>query len=318
LTKIIKITTFYIEKIDFVRFADRRSPRPIDWEKGTNLRSSRRARTRSLVVLATAAATLAIAPVAGATELFGSGSSAEQPILNVLFKKYHQLHHRIQFAYSPDGGNQGIKDVQAGRSQFSVNTRPPLPSDHGTTYIKAFLDGLCVAVNPSNTLTDLSVTNAKNIFLGLFTSWTQVPGSNLTTTISPVGRNSTAGSYTFFQQAVLGGKTQSSNVLPEGSDGLVATTVKNTPNAIGYVGLAHSGAGSGIRTVQLNGVSCTTANIKNSSYPLWRWIWAVIPTPSARVHPNVQVEQFVNWVATSKVAGQIIAEAGAVPAFNKH
>jgi phosphate transport system substrate-binding protein len=268
--------------------------------------------------LATAAATLALAPVAGATTLFGSGSSAEQPILNVLFKRYHQLHRNISFAYSPDGGNQGVKDVQAGRSQFAVNTRPPLPSDHGTTYFKVFLDGLCVAVNPSNTLSNLSLTNAKNIFLGLFTSWTQVPGSNLgTATISPIGRNSTAGSYTFFQQAVLGGKTQSANVLPEGSDGLVAAEVKGNPDAIGYVGLAHAGAGSGIKTLQLNGVSCTTANIKNNSYPLWRWIWVVIPTPSHTRHPSVQVEQFINWVAASSSAGQLIAEAGAVPAFNK-
>ncbi len=275
------------------------------------------AHTKMLAAMSTAVAALAIAPAAGATTLFGSGSSAEQPILNVLFRQYHILHHNIKFAYSPDGGNQGVKDVQSGRSEFAIQTRPPLPSDHGTTYIKEFLDGLCVAVNPSNSLSDLSLTQTKNIFLGLFTSWTQVSGSNLTTTISPVGRNSTAGSYTFFQQAVLGGQTQSANVLPEASDGLVATTVKNDPNAIGYVGLAHAGAGSGIKTVALNGVSCNKSTIKNGSYPLWRWIWAVIPTPSASRHLDVNVEKFLNWAAVSSTAGRDISESGAVPAFNK-
>ena len=73
--------------------------------------------------------------------------------------------------------------------------------------MKLFLDGLCVAVNPSNGLSDISIAETKNIFLATETNWSQVPGSNLTSTIDPIGRNSTAGLYTFFQQAVLGGKT---------------------------------------------------------------------------------------------------------------
>lgn len=274
-------------------------------------------RAGSLVALVTCSVALALPGSAGATTLFGSGSSAEQPILNILFKQYHQLHHAVRFAYSPDGGNQGVKDVQAGRSEFAIQTRPPLPSDHGTTYIKEFLDGLCVAVNPANKLGNLSIADTANIFLGLFTSWSQVPGTNLSTTIDPVGRNSTAGSYTFFQQAVLGGKTQSSNVLPETSDGLVATQISRDPNAIGYVGLAHAGAGSGVKTLALNGVACNQANIKSNSYPLWRWIWAVVPTPSAGKPLDANVEKFLNWVATNKQAGKIISRGGAVPAFNK-
>jgi hypothetical protein len=39
----------------------------------------------------------------------------------------------------------------------------------------------------------------------------------------------------------------------------------------------------------------------------------VLPTG----HPNKQVEQFLDWVRVSKAAGNIIAAAGAVPAFNK-
>jgi phosphate transport system substrate-binding protein len=278
-------------------------------KKGMTLRS----RTRTFVGLLAAIPALALPAAASATTLFGSGSSAEQPILNVLFRGYSQAHHNIRFNFLPDGGNAGVKDVQAGRREFAVNTRPPLPSDSGTTQFKLFLDGLCVAVNPANSLSDLSIAQAKDIFTGVDTSWSQVGGSNLTSTIDPVGRNSSAGSYTFFQSAVLGGKTQSSNVHPVTSDGLVATAVHGDPNAIGYVGLAHSGKGSGIKPVALNGVACDTANIKNETYPLFRFIWGVVPTS----HPSLQVENFIEWVRTSKTAGQIISRAGAVPAFNR-
>ena len=84
--------------------------------------------------------------------------------------------------------------------------------------------------------------------------------------------------------------------MPVTSDGLVATAIKNDPNAIGYVGLAHSKPGSGVKPLKLNGVACDTAHIKNETYPLFRYIWAVLPTKN----PNADVEKFFDWVRTSK------------------
>jgi phosphate transport system substrate-binding protein len=269
------------------------------------------------------AATLAVVPVlaapaaAGATTLTGSGSSAAQPYMLALFAAYAKLHPSIHFKYIPDGGNAGVKDVQAGRSQFAVNTRPPLPSDSGTTYEKLFLDALCIDVNSSNTITNISTATLKNIFTGTDTSWSQVGGSNLSATIDPVGRNSSAGQYTFFQQAVLAPATQSGNVSQLTSDGLVATSVEKDPNAIGYVGLAHSGApgeasAQGEKPVAVNGVACDAADVRNESYPLFRYDWAVLPTSG----PSIAVEQFFDWVIKSAAAGQVIDKAGAVAAFN--
>ena len=272
-----------------------------------------RSRVRGVAALAVAVAMMALPAAASATTLFGSGSSAEQPIMNVLFKAYNKVHKNIRFNYLPDGGNAGVTDVQAGRRLFSINTRPPLPSDSGTTYFKLWLDGLCIAVNPANSVSNLTIAQTKNIFTGVATNWSQGFGSNLTSTIDPVGRNSTAGLYTFFQQAVLGGATQSSNVQQVTSDGLVATAVSKDQNAIGYVGIAHTGKGSGVKTVDVNGVACNQTNIKSENYPLFRYAWGVLPTKN----PSKAVEKFFDWVRTSKQAGQIINRGGAVAAFNK-
>jgi phosphate transport system substrate-binding protein len=260
------------------------------------------------------AATLAAAPAANALTLFGSGSSAAQPYMQKLFKGYSRIHPTVHFHYNPNGGNAGVQDVQGARSQFAIQVRPPLPSDSGTTYFKLFLDGLCIAVNPHNGLSNISLPQLKNVFLGIDNNWSQLPGSGLSTTIDPIGRNASAGTYTFFQQAVLGGQTQSSNVHQAGSDGLVAVGVKNDQNAIGYVGLSHSGAGSGVKKLLVGGVACDDTHIRNETYPLFRYIWGVIPTH----HPSIQVEKFLDWVRVSKLAGQIISQAGAVPAFNRH
>jgi phosphate transport system substrate-binding protein len=221
-----------------------------------------------------AAGVLAFAPTAGARPamaaqparsagnitLIGSGSSAAQPYMQKLFAGYHQIHSNISFRYNPDGGNAGVQDVQAGRSQFAIQTRPPLPSDGGTTWDKLFLDGLCITVNSANHLSDISMSQLANIFLGHTTAWNQVAGSNLgTDTIDPIGRSPAAGTYTFFQQAVLNNQTQSSNVLQESSDGLVAVKVGQDRDAIGYVGLAHSHQ-SGEKRLTIGGVACNDAN----------------------------------------------------------
>jgi phosphate transport system substrate-binding protein len=268
-------------------------------------------RVRTLIALTTCLSVMALPSAAGALTLTGSGSSAAQPYLLELFRAYSRLHKRIQFRYIPDGGNAGVKDVQAGRVEFAVNTRPPLPSDSGTTYGKLFLDGLCIAVNKANGLRNVSLTTLKNMFTGIDTNWSQVQGSNLRATIDPIGRNAAAGTYTFFSQAALGNQTQSSNVLQATSDGLVQVGIEHDPNSIGYVGLAHSQ--TGVRKLTIGGVPCDDAHIKNGTYPLLRYVWSVLPT----ANPNLQVEQFFNWVRTSAAAGLIIHRAGAVPAFNR-
>jgi phosphate transport system substrate-binding protein len=278
-------------------------------EKGTQLNL----KLKTAVAVAVLVPVLALPVAASAATVIGSGSSAEQPILLALFAGYHKVAPKIKFVYTPDGGNAGIKDVQTKHSQFAVNTRAPLPSDKGTLQTKLFLDGLCVAVNQSNSLKNLSIAQARNIFLAHVTSWSNVTGSNLLTTIDPLGRDSTAGSYTFFQQAVLNGATQASSVQQLASDGLVQTGIQGDRNAIGYVGLAHAGKGSHIKALKLNNVPCNAAHIKSQKYPLTRFIWGAL----ALKHPNKNAAKFFDWVRTSKAAGKIISTSGAVPAFNK-
>ena len=249
---------------------------------------------------------------ASAKTLIGSGSSVAQPYLQSLFAAYHRVRPGISFLYTADGGNAGVKDVQSGRSQFAVNTRPPLPSDAGTTYVKLWLDGLCIYVNSQNRLSNLSIGELAGIFTGVSTSWSQFPGSGLSTTIDAVGRDSTAGTFSFFTAAVLNGQTQGSNVNTQASDGLVANAIGHDPNSIGYAGLARA-KDPGLKKVNVGGIACAPAFVKTLKYPLSRFIWMVFPTAS----PDLDVQKFTDWARTSVPAGEIITKVGAVPAFNK-
>src|SRR6201991_2514398 len=168
-------------------------------------------------------------------------------------------------------------------------------------------------VNPKNKLTNISIQQAHDIYRGLLTNWSQVPGSGLTTTIDPVGRDTNGGTYTFFLQAVLNNELPASNVNALTADGLVVNAVKQDPNAIGYDGLAWQGKGQ--KALKVNGVACEAKNISVEplKYPLSRYIFVVLPTNS----PSPAVQKFVDWARTSPEAGEIINKAGGVAAFNK-
>lgn len=271
-------------------------------------------RSKTLAIVATVLAGLAVPASAGAVELIGSGSVAAQPVLQALFKTYEKtVNKKVHFTYTADGGNAGVKDVQSGKSQFAGQARTPLPSDEGTTYIKMFLDGLCMDVNPANKLSNITIQSTHDIYRGLVTNWSGVPGSSLTTTIDPVGRDTNGGTYNFFLQSVLNNELPSSNVNALTSDGLVVNAVKQDPNAIGYAGLAWQS--KGLRTLKVNGVPCVASKIsvKPLKYPLSRYLFLVVPTGVK----NPPLEKFIDWARLSPAAGTVILKSGGVPAFNK-
>jgi phosphate transport system substrate-binding protein len=271
-------------------------------------------RTKTLAVTAIAVVALAIPAAASAQTFIGSGSVAMQPVLQALFAQYtKKTKGKVKFVYTANGGNAGVKDVQNGTSQFAGNARTPLPSDAGTTYIKMFLDGLCMDVNPKNSLNNITIQQTHDIYRGLITNWSEIPGSGLTTTIDPVGRDTNGGTYNFFLQAVLNNELPSSNVNALTADGLVANAVKQDPNAIGYDGLAWQGHGQ--KTLSVNGVPCKASKISVEplKYPLSRYLFLVLP--NSGVSPALQ--KFIDWARRSPEAGTTILRAGAVPAFNK-
>jgi phosphate transport system substrate-binding protein len=263
-----------------------------------------------LILGAALALALAVPAAAGATTLIASGSVAAQPVLQALFNGYHKAHPNITFVYTANGGNAGVKDVQSGRSQFAGQARPPLASDAGTTYVKGYLDGLCILVNKQNSLHSLTLSQIGDIYSARLTDWKTFPGAHLTGTIDPYGRDANGGTYNFFSQSVLQGNAPAGNVNALSSDGLIANAVKQDKYGIGYDGLAYTKL---LRPIKVAGIPCDHANVASERYPLSRYIYYVLPTGSA----DPQVTKFIDWARTSRTAGGIINNSGGVAVFNK-
>ncbi|HEY4591562.1 MAG TPA: substrate-binding domain-containing protein, partial [Thermoanaerobaculia bacterium] len=177
-------------------------------------------------------------------------------------------------------------------------------------------DGLCIDVNPKNSISNISIQQTHDIYRGLLTNWSQVGGTNLTTTIDPVGRDTNGGTYNFFLQAVLNNEAPATNVNALTADGLVVNAVKQDDNAIGYAGLAWQGSKK-LKALKVNGVPCTPSKISVEplKYPLSRYLFLVLPGDGSTSPPALT--KFIDWARTSPLAGETIGKAGGVPAFNK-
>lgn len=270
-----------------------------------------------LITLLALVATLLVASFAVASSasaagtITGSGSVAMEPYIRALIRGYKKVDPSVTINYTANGGNAGVKDVQTGRSNFAGQARPPVAADAGTVYSKGFKDGMCIVVNPKNKLTNISLQQVSDIYTATTTSWSALPKSGLSTTIAPFGRESNAGQYTFFLQAVLNGGKQASNVTTVLSDGLVRAGVAGNPAGIGYIGQAY--LNKKIKAVKLNGVECSKRYVRTAKYPLSRFLFWV--TPAAGTSPDAA--KFIKWSRTSEKAGEIIEKVGGVAVYNK-
>ena len=102
------------------------------------------------------------------------------------------------------------------------------------------LDGIAIIVNPSNPVSQLSIPQLRAIYTGQIRNWNEVGGN--AAPIELYGRDRTSGTFEMFTEKVIGKDPFNTEtpfaVSPDhqiGDSGLIADTVVQSPNAIGYV-----------------------------------------------------------------------------------
>ncbi|MCB0745108.1 MAG: phosphate ABC transporter substrate-binding protein, partial [Ignavibacteriae bacterium] len=67
---------------------------------------------------------------------------------------------------------------------------------------KVALDGIAVIVSPENKLTELTLDQIRDLFIGKITNWKELGGADLPVVL--YGRENSSGTYEFFKEHVLG------------------------------------------------------------------------------------------------------------------
>ena len=165
-------------------------------------------------------------------------------------------------------------------------------------------DAVAIIVNESNPLSKISLKDVERIFTGDITNWSAVGGKS--GGISAYTRNTSSGTYAFFQKFALAGRDYGSATQKMAGNEQIATEVSKNPNGIGYVGLAYVGA-AGIKVIAVDGVLPSAKTANDGSYTLARGLNCF-----TNGSPTGAAKKFLDFALTEP-GQKIVASTGFVP-----
>jgi phosphate transport system substrate-binding protein len=170
-------------------------------------------------------------------------------------------------------------------------------------------DGIAVVVNPANPLGELTLEQLEKIFTGACTNWNQVGGPD--EPIEVLSRESSSGTFVFFQEHVLRKKdySPSARLMPATSS--IIQSVGADKGAVGYVGLGYSNeAGDKVKVLAVKAaadapaVAPTEATVRSGEYSIARPLYFY--TNGA---PSGEVKKFIDFCLGGE-GQRIVRETG--------
>lgn len=169
-------------------------------------------------------------------------------------------------------------------------------------------DGLSVYVNDENTLTELTMDQLKDIYLGKVANWKEVGGPDAR--IIMYGRENSSGTYAFFKEHVLSNQDFAAQVQGLPGTAAVVNAVAKDKLGIGYGGAAYA---KGVRQLKIKKDAQSTAyepsleNVKSGQYPLSRYLFWYL-----RNKPSGDIKKLVDFVLSPE-GQEIVSKAGYFP-----
>ncbi len=234
------------------------------------------------------------------------GSTSMQKVISALGEQFEKDNSGAKFTYNPTGSGSGIAAVSEGRCDIGLSSRA-LKDDEkagGLHETVLALDGIAIIVNPSNSVSDLSVDTIAKIYTGEITNWKDVGGNDAEIVL--IGREAGSGTRDGFE-SITGTKDKCKYRQELTSTGDVITTVAGNPDAIGYASLAS--IKDNVKALTVEGVTPTEETVKNGTYKIQR-PFVLVTKDGTKLSDTAQ--KFFDF-ATSKDASDIISAAGAVP-----
>lgn len=195
------------------------------------------------------------------------GSTSVQPFAELLAEEYLAKNTSESVDVQGGGSTAGLQAVVNGLADIGMCSRTLSEEEshqfEGTVIAR---DGLAIVVNPENMVSDLTTEQLCGLFSGTVTNWKDVGGMD--SPVRPITREEGSGTRDSFVHLVMGKERISRRALTQESNGAVKELVKGDKAAIGYMSLGM--VGSELKTVRVDGVEPTAANVLAGQYQLSR------------------------------------------------
>lgn len=198
------------------------------------------------------------------------GSTSMTAIMEALVEGYNLKQSKV--IININGGGSGKGKVEAANkytNTFGLVSAELSDEDKKTLQeLKIATDGVAVIANNTNAVENLTKSEVASIFKGEKKKWNELNAALSNADITLVQREEGSGTRGAFEELLSIKGLVPLTATTKDSTGAVITVVSEDTSSIGYASLAN--IGSTVKTININGVACTNANIANGTYVIAR------------------------------------------------
>jgi phosphate transport system substrate-binding protein len=220
----------------------------------------------------------------------------------------------VKISISGGGSGNGIKALIDGStdiadsSRFIKDKEVKLAIERGQYPVPFAVAYDCIVpvVHPSNTMTNLSMDQLKDIYMGKIKNWKELGGPDRPVVV--VSRDTSSGTYEVWHKKVMKKERVFPGALLQASNGAVVQAVAKNKNAVGYIGLGY--LENTVKAMTVSNITGSAETTLNGTYPISRPLFMFTPG-----WPKLEVLSFIQFVINPQKGQKLVGEAGYVPLY---
>lgn len=259
-------------------------------------------------------------PGSGTRSVTVKGSDTMVHLVTTWAENYMKANIGADVSVTGGGSGTGIAALLNGTTDICAASREMTAEEKAQATQKGITpketvvarDGIAVIVHPSNPVNELTLEQLKKIYTGAAEDWSQFGGP--TGSIVVLSRESSSGTYVFFQEHVLKKEDYTPKARLMAATSAIIQSVSEDGQAIGYVGLGYAlEAKNRVKVLKVkadDGAVATEPSeetVRSGAYSISRPLYFY-----TRESSSESAAQFVQFCIGER-GQQIVRETGYVP-----
>lgn len=249
-------------------------------------------------------------PEAGST-LTIRGSTTVLPVAQIGAEVFMDRNPGADISVQGGGSGVGIASLIDGTTEIATSSRKIKAEElyraraagvHPCEIVVA-MDGIAVAVNPSNPVDNLTREQIRDIYTAGVSNWQELGGPDWEIVV--ISRDTSSGTFEAFEKLALDGVKVRPDALVAASNQVVNTTVAQTPGAIGYLGYGY--LSEKVKAVGVDGIRLSQETIRSGRYPLARPLYLYTDGK-----PAGEAKRYIDFL-TQEEGQRLVQEQGFIP-----
>jgi len=262
-------------------------------------------------ILAIALTFIFVTGSAWAGQLVIKGSTTVLPIAQKTVEAFMKDNPDIKISLSGGGSSNGIKALIDGTadvaniSRFIKDKEVKMAVDKGIYPVPfaCAYDSIIPVTHPGNSLTDITMSQLKDIYMGKIRNFKEIGGPDLKIVV--ISRDTSSGTYETWEKKVMKKERVTPRASVMASNGAVIQTVSTNKNAIAYVGIGY--LNSAVKALTVGRIEGTEETTLNGQFPISRPLFMF-----TNGWPEGDTLKYINFVLNPKKGQSNVSESGYV------